>query len=110
MGLSRSLLGRRILKVGMFKGYYYQGFDKTELIESVDIGCNACYFRVKVKNNEKCQFAFSEVGTTFQNIGFEFKAISGVWIGAKVGIFSVNLNMQRSNGYSDFDWFKVEDT
>jgi hypothetical protein len=36
------------------------------------------------------------------------KATPGVWIGAKVGLFSVNPNIEASDGYTDFDWFRLE--
>jgi len=53
-----------------------------------------------------CNFAFSTDGKTFQPIGKEFKAVQGMWIDSKVGLINVNPNINESDGYSNFDWFK----
>jgi beta-xylosidase len=96
------------LKLGMFNGTYYQGYDKTQQIESVDIQENCCYLKVQVDNQATCTFSYSLTGQDYQHIGKKFTATKGTWIGAKVGLFNVNPNVTDSKGYADFDWFKFE--
>ena len=94
------------IQLGMYIGSYFQGFDKTEKIKSIGLNQNECYLRVYVNDQGECTFAFSIDGNSFQTIGNEFKAVPGMWIGAKVGLFNVNPNINVSSGYSDFDWFR----
>lgn len=96
------------LELGMYKGSYFQGSDQTEKIESVITEKNFCSLRVSVDDKNICTFSYSFDGTEFIPIGKEFTAVPGVWIGAKVGIFNINPNINESKGYADFDWFRVE--
>jgi beta-xylosidase len=96
------------LEIGIYKGTYFQGEDKTEKIESYPAEKNTCYLRVQVDNRAMCAFSYSYDGFNFKPIGKEFAATPGVWIGAKVGLFSINPNIEESQGYADFDWFRVE--
>lgn len=96
------------LELGMYTGAYFQGFDKTELVEAIDLAENMCYLRVQLNDNLMCQFYYCTDNKNCQKIGSEFKAAAGMWIGSKVGLFSINPNMAESQGYADFDWFRVE--
>lgn len=95
-------------QLGMYNGTYYQGYDKTKKIESIDIQYNTCYLKAQVNNQGICAFSFSTDGENYQPIGNEFTAIQGVWIGAKIGLFCINPNITESKGYADFDWLKFE--
>ncbi len=95
-------------KIGMYKGSYFEGEDKTEKIESHTLEQGTCYLRVQVDNNALCTFSYSYDGIDFKTIGKAFNATPGMWIGAKVGLFSINPNIAESKGYADFDWFRVE--
>ena len=53
-------------------------------------------------------FSYSLDGRKFTPIGESFQAKKGVWIGAKVGVFSLSPNVIESKGYADFDWFRIE--
>jgi len=63
--------------------------------------------RVKVSNGAKCQFSYSEDGTNFTNVGDEFQATAGQWIGAKVGLFAVRDTQTNDSGIAEYDWFRV---
>lgn len=54
------------------------------------------------------QISSSEDGTNFTSIGEAFHATKGVWIGAKIGLFSLNASIEKSAGFMDVDWFRVE--
>ncbi|MFC1841172.1 glycoside hydrolase 43 family protein [Thermodesulfobacteriota bacterium] len=96
------------LEIGMYTGSYFQGSDQTEKIESVLAEKNSCYLRVRVDDRAVCTFSYSFGGTEFKPIGKEFTAAAGVWIGAKVGLFSINPNINESKGYADFNWLRIE--
>ena len=95
-------------KLGMYTGTYYQGYDKTKKIESVDITQNTCYLKVQVDSLAMCRVYYGFSGDDYQHLGEPFQAVKGRWIGAKVGLFNVNPNIIPSKGYTDFDWFRVE--
>jgi beta-xylosidase len=66
------------------------------------------YFRVKVTNGGKCRFSYSLDGNNFAQVGDEFTAEVGRWIGAKVGLFCTRQTQINDSGFADFDWFRVE--
>lgn len=105
LALEKTKTGTRL---GMYEGDYYQGYDKTQLIESIDIEKNTCCLKVTVNENAECTFSYSLTGDNYKPIGRRFTAQPGVWLGAKLGLFAVNPNLKDSNSFADFDWFKIE--
>jgi beta-xylosidase len=83
------------------------GGEETK-IEKVAIDKTTIFFRVKVSKGGKCRFSYSQNGKTFTNMGQEFTARAGRWIGAKMGIFALKSTPTNDSGYADFDWFRVE--
>jgi beta-xylosidase len=71
-------------------------------------GTETVYMRVIVKSKAKCTFSYSIDGNNFIEIGEEFQAEMGRWIGAKVGLFASRETVSSSSGYADFDWFRIE--
>jgi len=98
----------RGLQIGMFTGTYNREGDATRKVDSIDIQQNFSFLKVEVDSQAVCTFSYSIIGKEFQHIGKKFTAVKGMWIGAKVGLFTINPNMAASKGYADFDWFKVE--
>ena len=47
-------------------------------------------------------------GRDFINVGEEFQAEVGRWIGAKMGLFCTRETQINDSGYADFDWFRVD--
>lgn len=76
--------------------------------EAVKVDSKTFWLRVVVENGGKCQFAFSQDGEKFQNIGEPFQAREGRWIGAKVGLFTVSTHETGLKGFADYDFFNVE--
>jgi beta-xylosidase len=100
-------------RLGLFHGAYEQYDDLTKEISSIAIPSNSenhysAYLRVEVRDGGKSQFSYSIDGTNFLSIGETFQAAKGVWIGAKVGLFSINSSIEKSAGYMDVDWFRVD--
>jgi hypothetical protein len=64
----------------------------------------AVRLRVGVSNGGECTFAFATVDADFKAAPETFQAQAGVWIGAKVGIYSTGAS--AVGGYADFDYFR----
>jgi beta-xylosidase len=96
------------LQLGMYTGTYYQGYDKTQLIEAIDIESEELQLRVEVDSNAVCKFYYCSNDVDFKLLGKEFTAVPGTWIGAKIGLFSINPNIVESEGYADFEWFRIK--
>jgi hypothetical protein len=82
--------------------------DRTEKMEVLPIRQDFCDLRVTVADKAVCRFYYSLDGTTYNRIGKEFQATAGTWIGAKAGPFHLNPNISDSEGFSDFEWFRLE--
>lgn len=54
-----------------------------------------------------CRFSFSADGYHFTDIGGEFTAREGRWIGAKVGYYATATQQKNDGGWLDVDWFRV---
>ncbi len=86
-----------------------------QTIDSVDVKGPTVTFRVDVKpeNPEeiipkvRCSFSYSLDGASYARIGEVFVAREGVWVGAKVGLFSSAPARAAAAGYADVDWFHV---
>lgn len=81
---------------------------KETMTPSVFIDKNTVYLRVKVRKEAYCTFSYSLDGKNFTNIGTEFKAREGKWIGAKMGLFCSRTKKFNDAGVADIDWFRVE--
>jgi len=75
----------------------------TEWSESLNT--NRVYLRAVVSSDAKVLFSLSSDNKLFRNIGTEFQAMPGKWIGARIGIFA-SADGKDSNGYIDVDWFR----
>ena len=84
-----------------------KGKKETEKIIA-PLKVSTVYLRTKVSSGAKCRFEYSVDGVSFIDIGEEFVATVGRWIGAKIGLFCVRGSVTNDSGYVDFDWFRVE--
>lgn len=64
------------------------------------------YLKVKVAQGGKCTFFYSENGIDFKNIGKEFKAKEGRWIGAKIGFVALRDDFTNDAGNLKIDWLR----
>jgi len=100
------------VRIGAFKGRYEQYDDVTEELASVpaqpsSVDLYSYHLKVTVEQGGSYRFSFSLDGIDFEPIGDSLQAKAGVWIGAKVGLFSLNPGINKSDGYADFDWFRM---
>ena len=101
------------VRLGLFFGAYKMEGDLTREATSISwpadpSGDYSAFLRVKLDGEGIAHFSYSKDGTTFVSLPDAFKAVQGVWIGAKVGLFNVNPSIVKSTGYMDVDWFRVE--
>ncbi len=62
-------------------------------------------FRVEVADGGLCRFGFAPEHGSFEPVSEVFQAEPGVWIGARVGLYTVCTDMALG-GYADFDYFR----
>jgi len=112
MGRSYAQISLKSKKDGIYVVYgVCQGADKgkTENLKEVaKLKSSTAYFRVKVSNGARCQFAYSEDGTNFQDVGEQFQATAGQWIGAKIGLFAIRNTQTNDSGLAEYDWFHIQ--
>ncbi len=68
--------------------------------------CEA-WLRVKVGADGVCRFSYSLDGKKYTDIGTPFKAREGKWIGAKLGVYSVDFG-SADRGWIDIDEFIID--
>lgn len=83
------------------------GSEMTEADTLLDAG--TLVLRVRVDSTAVCRFSFSVDGNRFFLLGKDFRAREGIWIGAKVGLFSIATQSTSNHGSSRFDWFRISD-
>ena len=64
------------------------------------------YLRMVVADG-KCRFYYSLDGKKYRAAGEEFKMREGKWIGAKIGLVSVEPDGNTDRGWVEADWFRV---
>jgi beta-xylosidase len=87
-----------------------------EIVASANVESPEIYLRVEVKQENEveiipkvtCSFSYSVDGKSFHPLGRTFRAREGVWVGAKVGLFSMAPSDATSFGHADVDWFRIE--
>lgn len=77
--------------------------NKEEIV--AQLKTSSVFLRVSVDNGI-CEFSYSTDGKTFHSAGEAFTAKPGMWIGAKVGLFSLAPETATKRGYADYDWFR----
>ena len=75
---------------------------------SMDLDGKLVYLRITMREQAVSEFSYSTDGKTFKLLGESFVAQPGMWIGAKVGLFSVAAAGATTHGYADYDWFRFE--
>lgn len=77
--------------------------DKEQIVAKLKT--KSVYFRVSVAESI-CVFSYSTDGKRFEQAGDVFVAKPGMWIGAKVGLFSLSPAGATKRGYADYGWFR----
>ncbi len=61
-------------------------------------------FRVEWSPGAMCRFSYSSDGKIFSALGSPFQAVPGKWVGARLGLFSLQRVASSRRGFADFDW------
>ncbi len=64
--------------------------------------------RVTVDERAIARFSFSFDGRRYTPLGGTFAVRSGVWVGARAGLFALAPETGAAPAHADFDWFRVE--
>lgn len=78
--------------------------------EAVDV-----YLRCRIEQEWKkgeqprmfCRFSYSTDGKRFKELGEQFEAQAGHWIGAKIGYYTDASIHKNDGGWVDVDWFRT---
>jgi beta-xylosidase len=73
---------------------------RAEMPETVQL-------RVAVEEGGRCRFSFATVEGPI-SIDETFQAKKGVWIGAKIGLYSLRWYRNQPAGHADFDYFRFK--
>ncbi len=95
-------------RISWFEGGHDQCGDTPVEADGVAVSSNDIYLKVSVTEDAVCHFSYSENGKVFHPLGNAFQSKPGRWVGARIGLFCLDPNLQESPGYTDFDFFRIE--
>jgi len=105
LAIERTSAGFRLVRMTC-RGADEGGREAEE--SSVSISSSTLILRLELKPEATVSFSYSTIGKQFVPIGNPFLARPGIWIGAKVGLFSVGTSGNGKAGYVDIDWFRFD--
>lgn len=82
--------------------------NSENIVYSIPLHNETVYLKAYIREGAVCSFAYSIDGKKYAVVGKEFKAAAGRWIGAKLGLFSINYSGSEIRTYADFDWVILE--
>lgn len=77
-------------------------------INTTEIKGEELYLRVKITEDGKGVFSFSEDQLDYKTIGHVFSIKQGKWIGAKIGYIALREGFINDSGYINIDWIRFE--
>ncbi len=98
------------LKAVLYSGNFRNCGNPPRQEKVVDLNSSTIYLKANITAESKAYFSYSEDGKNFTQFDKECEVKKGKWIGAKIGIFCINVNVHKGDGYVDFDYFRVEET
>ena len=66
------------------------------------------YLRVVVAPGARLRFSTSVDGAAFVPIGEEIAAREGMWVGARIGLFTAPVERPRRSDFTDVEWVRIE--
>lgn len=80
---------------------------KEEVIQEVSLTASAVYLRLEIEQGGICTFSYSLDGVAYTSFNTTYTADACTWVGAKVGLFAINELGDHAEGFTDFEYFKV---
>ena len=66
------------------------------------------YVRIEVLPGARLRFSTGGDGAAFVPIGEEIAAREGVWVGARIGLFTAPVEQPRRSDFTDVEWIRFE--
>ena len=116
------MIGHRYGYIGLYyeKGEYsirvysghvtaitYEGEAEEELLYSERIDTDEVYLRIDLRKDKNYFLSYSLDGVTYKTINHIFTLEAATWTGAKLMMWCANKENNDSDGYADFDYFRV---
>lgn len=95
-------------RIAVVKGKYDKFAVVPEEVASIPVATSNVWLKAELLNDHECEYSYSTDGVTYHRLGEPCAVKPGMWIGAKIGIFSSSPNVVGSDGYADFDYFRIE--
>jgi beta-xylosidase len=96
---AKGLALREVMATSMDNG------GKERVASEVSIAGTEVQLRMTVDKGN-VSFGYSEDGKHFAALGNSYIAQPGIWVGAKVGLFSAGETQTGTFGYVDYDWLR----
>jgi beta-xylosidase len=80
---------------------------REEIVASIPARPGPVFFRVKVDERAICSFSYSHDNRAFTDLGPDFQAVAGRWVGARLGLFAAAPPGTSAAGHADIGWFRV---
>lgn len=78
-----------------------------EIIEKKEIPSSNLFIKVDVAKKAECKFSYSFDGENYIHIGDTYEAKKGLWVGAKIGLYSSAQPEAAETGFTDFEFFRI---
>jgi beta-xylosidase len=90
--------------------------EKEGVVESAPYDSPEVFLRAEIRPEDDttvipvvlCAFSYSKDGKQFHPLGKVFTVREGMWVGAKIGLYSVVPGSTDASGSLDCDWFRIE--
>ena len=77
-------------------------------LAGVETDARVIWFNLRVSDDATYRYSYSLDGKEYKEIGSQYKAEPGTWVGAKSGLFCMTPSIINTKGYGDFDFFRVD--
>ncbi len=79
-----------------------------EIVARRAVPSGRLHLRVVVVPGARLRFSTSVDGAAFAPIGEEIAAREGIWVGARIGLFTTPIERPHRSDFTDVEWFRVE--
>ncbi len=66
------------------------------------------YFRIQMESEAVASFAYSMDGVYYTTLENKFKAVPGIWVGAKIGFYCASRQVTNDAGFLEINSFNIQ--
>jgi beta-xylosidase len=81
---------------------------RDEVVARRPVPSGRLHLRVAVLPGARLRLSTSVDGVTFAPIGGELAAREGIWVGARIALFTMPVERPRRSDFTDVEWFRIE--